>query len=242
MAENSLQDCLPPSISNLNQLEILELQGNKLTALPDEIQDLVQLRTLNISHNKVRSLPARLLSSATSLIDLIATNNAFSGTFFPAHITTSDLQALNLSSNALTCLAETAISLPSLKSLDVSINRLTEITSDISSWTSLDVLHAAENKLVVLPPGFTSLMTLRMADFSSNDIRVVDQRVSLMEGLENLNLAANPLRDRKFLTMDTESVKRELFGRLDPEEVSKLRGAEEAEVEEVGRRGPMMVF
>jgi Leucine-rich repeat (LRR) protein len=200
----------------LEKLEILELQGNKLTSLPPEVRALVHLRTLNISENQFSALPAELFTSIP-LIELIATKNAFKGSFFDVE-TVPHLQKLQLSNNSLTDLCHSGtVLLPTLKHLDVSLNRLSSLP-DMSSWTSLTTLLVGENNLSSLPEGFLSLQQLRNADFTGNNLNKLDERVALMEALENLTLAANPLRDRKFLTMNTEDIKRDLLSRIEPED------------------------
>jgi Leucine-rich repeat (LRR) protein len=215
LSENGLEGAFPASLESLDKLEILELQGNKLTSLPAEIRALVQLRTLNVSDNKLSALPAELFTS-TSVVELIASKNAFSGSFFDVDAAPY-LQKLLLSSNSLTDLCRSGtISLPALKHLDMSANRLSTLP-DMSSWTSLSTLLLGENNLSELPEGFLSLQQLRNADFTGNNLNKLDERIALMEVLENLTLAANPLRDRKFLTMGTEDIKRDLRARIEPE-------------------------
>src|SRR3954464_4751565 len=115
LAENTLEGALPSSIASLSQLEILELQGNKLTSLPTEIRELVHLRTLNISGNKLSALPSELFTSG-SMIELFAGNNAFSGSFFNVD-TVPHLQILHLANNSISSLCATGtLLLPSLKS------------------------------------------------------------------------------------------------------------------------------
>jgi Leucine-rich repeat (LRR) protein len=80
-------------------------------------------------------------------------------------------------------------------------------------------LIVGENKLTVLPEGFTTLTELRAADFTANDITQLDERIALMS-LRTLILAANPLRERKFLTMSFEDMKRNLASRLPAAEAS----------------------
>lgn len=108
--------------------------------------------------------------------------------------------------------------LPALKSLDLSANRLSSLP-DMTSWTNLGTVLLGENKIAAFPNGLLSLKQLRVADFTANDISRVDARIALMEGLENLTLAANPIRERKFLTMSTDDMKRDLASRLQPEEM-----------------------
>lgn len=214
LAENALQGALPETLGFLTNLEVLELQGNKITSLPNEIQELTQLRSLNISNNNLKGLPTSLFRS-NSLIELIANKNAFSGSFFSTDDPLPHLQHLQLANNSISALSDTELVLPALKSLNVAMNRLTALP-DISSWTHLTTLMIGENKLTALPEGFVSLQQLRTADFTANDLTKIDERVALMESLGNLTLAANPLRERKFLTMNTQDLKRDLQSRLQP--------------------------
>lgn len=56
-------------------------------------------------------------------------------------------------------------------------------------------------------------------DFASNDLKSVDEQIANMECLELLNLTGNPLRERRFLTMSTDVLKRELARRIGLAEV-----------------------
>ncbi|KAF2262465.1 L domain-like protein [Lojkania enalia] len=214
VAENNLSGDMPETLGSLNQLEVLELQGNKITSLPAEIRKLTRLRTLNISNNQFNALPPELFTSVP-IVEFLAAKNTFSQPFFDID-TVPHLQSLDLSNNEMgsLCVSGTVL-LPALKTIDVSSNRLTALP-DISSWTSLTTLLAGENKLTSFPEGFLSLQQLRNADFTANDISKLDERIALMEGLENLTIAANPLRERKFFSMDTQDIKRDLLSRLDP--------------------------
>jgi len=211
---NALHGHLPASMGLLKQLEVLELQENKLISLPAEIRELAQLRTLNVSDNQLTALPEELFTSVP-IVELIASKNGFSGPFFIVD-TVPHLRNLQLSNNSITSFCESGtILLPALKYLDLSVNRLSALP-DVSSWTGLTTLLIGDNKLSSLPDGFISLKQLRIADFTGNDLTKLDEKIALMEGLENLTVAANPLRDRKFLTMNTEDIKRDLQSRIEP--------------------------
>ncbi|KAH6616403.1 hypothetical protein C7974DRAFT_318782 [Boeremia exigua] len=217
LAENSFDGQLPSDIASLTQLEVLDLANNKLIGLPAEIRELTQLRTLNVANNRIQTVPMELFTSP-SLIEFNATNNRLEGSFFTVS-SAPHLQELRLSGNALTSLSESgSLSMPALKHLDISVNRLSSLP-DVSSWSHLGTLLLGENKVAAFPDGFFTLKQLRIADFTANDISKVDEHIALMDGLENLTLAANPIRERKFLTMSTDEMKRDLHARLQPEAI-----------------------
>jgi Leucine-rich repeat (LRR) protein len=83
-----------------------------------------------------------------------------------------------------------------------------------STFTNLVTFLAEDCKLEELPHGFTTLMKLRVVDLQGNEIRSLDPKMGRMEGLESLKLGANPMRERRFLTMGVQDLKRELRGRL----------------------------
>jgi Leucine-rich repeat (LRR) protein len=231
LADNGLTGDLPESLTLLTALEVLEIQSNKLTSLPAEIKLLAHLRILNLSENQFTTLPSDLFS-LVPLVELIATKNAFSGSFFNVD-KAPHLQKLVLSNNTISSFCESgSVSLPALKHLDLGVNRLSSLP-DISSWTSLTTLLIGNNKLSTLPEGFVSLQqTLQHADFTSNDIKTIDEKIALMDALKVLVLAANPLRVRKYLTMNTTDLKQDLHSRLEPEEVEVVPQTETgAEIE-----------
>ena len=218
LAENNLAGDLSSSIASLTQLEVLDVASNRLISLPAEIHSLTQLRSLNVADNQLGTVPMGLFTS-TSLIELNATKNRLGGSFFGIQFAPY-LQELRLSGNALTSFSESdALELPALKYLDLSANRLSSLP-DMTSWANLGTMLLGENKFMAFPEGLFSLKQLRIADFTANDISKVDERIALMEGLENLRLASNPIRERKFLTMSTDDMKRDLASRLQPAEIA----------------------
>ncbi|EOA82415.1 uncharacterized protein SETTUDRAFT_173222 [Exserohilum turcica Et28A] len=214
LAENSLEGDLSPTLCDLTALEVLDLQSNKLTSLPAGLERLTQLRTLNVTDNQLRAIPSQVFSSA--LVELQASKNRLEGALFTQG-SVPYLQELHVAQNSLTLFCEgDSIDLPALKILNVSTNRLTSLPA-VSTWSKLITLLVGENKLTALPEGFTTLEQLRTADFTGNDITQLDEKIALMENLDHLTVAANPLRDRKFLTMGTEDLKRDLASRLPAE-------------------------
>ncbi|KAI9933416.1 hypothetical protein MW887_007889 [Aspergillus wentii] len=217
LAKNQLQGTFSSTISRLSNLELLDLSGNSLTKLPENISDLTSLRVLNVGHNQLTSLPFEALSKVP-LKDLIASKNQLQGTLIPASVRRLEtLQNLDVVSNALEKLSENeSIDLPNLQSLSMSVNRI-KVLPNVSCWQSLLSLLVEDNSLVDLPDGLVELKNIKTVDVTGNNISILDEKIGLMESLATLRVANNPLRDRKFLNMATDDIKRDLRNRCEPE-------------------------
>ncbi|EFQ34391.1 leucine Rich Repeat family protein [Colletotrichum graminicola] len=219
LANNLLYGPLDPTFANLENLEIFDLHGNKVSALPPVIENLSRLRILNLGENSFEALPFTSLAKLP-LTELLMKKNKLTGTLIQDGVETlPNLQMLDISCNQLTRLVPSGstISLPSVHQLVLSMNRLQELP-DVTSWTSLMTLAADGNAIPEFPIGFTGLTKLRHADFSANDIRVVPPEISRMDNLTLIRLAGNPLRDKKFVSATTEELKDVLAARLEPPE------------------------
>ncbi|RMY46733.1 hypothetical protein D0863_15786 [Hortaea werneckii] len=226
IGHNNLSGHLSASLcTSLPHLETLDLQNNKLLALPETLRELTSLRILNVSNNQLTALPMEALQNVP-LTELDASNNALIASLFPlggvsGHPT---LQTLCVANNSLAALTfSPSLHLPALKTLDVRNNHLTALPADLSSCMGeLLELFVGENKIPELPEGFTALKKLKRLDLGGNDLRVLEPSIARMEGLESLVLHGNPLRERKFLTMNVQEIKRVLKGKLEPAEAEEL--------------------
>lgn len=211
LAENDLQGSLPVSVANLTALEVIDLQNNKLTSLPTELRLLTSLRMLEVSNNRLSRIPSELFE--TGLVEFRATKNKLEGSLFATDLI-PHLQELHVSNNGLTGLTDgDIISMPALRTLNISTNRLASLPS-METCIQLHTLLVAENKLTTLSESLLEL-PLRTLDLTANDLVHLDERLALMP-LERLNIAANPLRERKFLTMSLDDIKRTLSARMAP--------------------------
>jgi Leucine-rich repeat (LRR) protein len=216
LAKNQLQGYFPPDIKNLSSLEVLDLHENSLTELPDELAYLTSLRTLKVGNNQLTSLPFEALSKLP-LRDLSAPKNRLEGTLVPTSVKgLSTLQTLDVAGNALTKLSHDKLELPSLHTLTISVNRI-QCLPNVSSWQALLTLSAEDNSIADLPQGLVDLKGIRNIDLAGNNISKLDERVGLMDSLITFRIANNPLRERKFLNMTTEDLKRDLRNRCEPD-------------------------
>lgn len=217
LGNNALSGPLDPSFSSLQNLEILDIHGNAITALPPAMDQLTRLRILNICENAFESLPFATLSRLP-LTELLARKNRLTGTLIDDSVTElPSLQTLDVSCNQLQHMVSSGrtVALPALHQLAVSMNRLLELPY-VGDWASLLTLTADENSISAIPDGLTKLEKLRHVDFTSNDIRVVPAEIARMENLAMLRLSGNPLRDKKFSNMNTDELKAALAARLEP--------------------------
>ncbi|KAI0417764.1 hypothetical protein F5X98DRAFT_339487 [Xylaria grammica] len=213
----------------LENLEILDLHGNNISALPRGIDRMKRLRILNLDENALESLPFQSLS-ALPLSELHVRKNKLTGTLIEAGVESfSQLQILDCSSNQLSYIVSPDVkqppSFPCLHQLTISMNRL-KLLPDMSSWDSILTINADDNSISAFPEGFTSRHTLRHAGFSSNDIRIIPPEIARMDGLTMLRITGNPLRDKKFTSLTTEGLKDALLTRLGPLPSEEVGGVE----------------
>ncbi|KAI7975579.1 hypothetical protein EIK77_005945 [Talaromyces pinophilus] len=216
LANNNLDGTLLPGLCQLSNLEVLDLHGNRVSLLPDAISELRSLKTLNLAENELTSLPSLALSKLP-LVELNASRNKLQGILFES--TTEgfqSVQTLNVAFNSLDKLSEDDnFNLPSLQFLLVDANRLKSFPSLVTCQSLLRIT-AEGNSITALPDGFFGLENLKHVDLTANDLSKLDERIGLMETLVTFNVGNNPLRERKFLTMDTEDLKNDLRNRCNP--------------------------
>ncbi|KAL4932282.1 uncharacterized protein BDV17DRAFT_192401 [Aspergillus undulatus] len=217
LSKNYLEGSFLQDIGRLGKLEVLDLHENSLTALPETLADLCSLRVLNVGHNQLTSLPFETLCRLP-LKEILAPKNKLQGALIPGSVHKLDaLQNLDVVGNALQGLSENGnLELPNLHTLAISMNRIKSLP-DVSSWQSLLTLSAEDNSISELPLGFTDLKNIKNVDLTGNDIKKLDERIGSMDNLFTFRIANNPLRERKFLTMTVEDMKRDLRSRCEPE-------------------------
>jgi Leucine-rich repeat (LRR) protein/GTPase SAR1 family protein len=169
IGDNQLEE-IPPMISHLASLKILNLAGNKLTQLPECINTLTQLSKLLIERNQIDEFPSTI-GNATTLTEICVAQNCISE------------------------LPETFPQLTGLRKLDLSSNLLYSFGSGFLVWalTNLTELNLIKSRLPDLPPEIANLCNLVQLNLESNSIESLPPEIGKLTALKRLNLANNKL-------------------------------------------------
>lgn len=162
---------LPEELANLQYLERLELNNNRLWGpIPEGLGKLENLRYIDLSANDLTG----------SIPDLHAL---------------SELEALDLSYNRLSGAISPSISqLRKLTKLDLTDNQLSERVPSLGALNNLTTLNLGYNHLAGPIPQIPTLRALERLDLSNNEFSgTIDSRIGKLNQLKVLNLANNKL-------------------------------------------------
>lgn len=209
VAKNGITGNLPIDLSKMRELQVLDLSNNQLDKLPAGISELPNLQKLLVGGNRISSVSLSSIPSQ-NMIEIDISRNMLEGAFAANELQRFEkLQSFDVSANSLKTLCSEKLELPSLQTLNVRNNRLVELP-DVSSCVQMMTLVASENSLTVLPEGFASLGSLRNVDVSGNNIKHIGTELTAMPNLVAFNVAGNPLREKKYLTMNADEIKLDL--------------------------------
>jgi internalin A len=184
---------LPESLSQLTNLQSLNLNGNKVSTLPEGLGQLIDLQSLDLSGNNLTALPD-LLVKLTNLQFLNLSSTKL--TALPDWLgQLTNLQSLDLSSNDLTNLPDWLGQLTNLQSLDLRLNKLISLPESLSQLTKLQSLSLGTNGLTTLPERFDQLINLQFLNLRSNKFTVLPEVVANLPQLQQLYLNGNPFSE-----------------------------------------------
>ncbi|XP_024043686.1 probable LRR receptor-like serine/threonine-protein kinase At3g47570 [Citrus clementina] len=222
MSNCSIRGNIPQVISNLSNLLVLELGGNKLTgpipvtfgqlhtlqglglstnklagSIPDEICHLGRLNTLILAVNRFSGSIPSCLGNLTSLRDLYLAYNKLTSVIPSTFWTLKDILIFDFSSNSLDGPLSLDIrNLEAVVEIDLSRNNLSgDIPTTIGSLIHLQRMTLAFNRLEgPIPESFGDLISLEILDLSSNKISgFIPTSMEKLLPLKELNLSFNKL-------------------------------------------------
>ncbi|KAM6567802.1 hypothetical protein CsatA_026930 [Cannabis sativa] len=173
LQENRLFGTIPPNISNLKMLNILNLTSNLLNeTISVEIGMFQNLEQLFLSHNKFSTPIPNIFDRFPALGLLDLSHNEFNGEIPSTIANLTRLNFLFLNHNRLSGKIPHSLGRCSeLHKIDLSYNRLSgTIPSDISSWNEIRIfINFSHNQLEgSLPLELSKLKDVQEIDLSSN--------------------------------------------------------------------------
>ena len=198
LSENGLTGALPATLSNLANLQLLDLEGNSLSGpLPKTLGRLANLRALYLGLNQVSGALPRELGSLARLQILDLSFNRVSGSL-PAELgNLAGLQILNLQGNQITGSIPAQLgNLRLLTYLDLSSNQLSgAIPPDLGRLASVQTLALDDNRLSgPIPLALGNLATLVELSLSGNQLSgVIPRKLGSLPALMFLDLESNQL-------------------------------------------------
>ncbi|CAO2201289.1 unnamed protein product [Urochloa humidicola] len=138
------------TVGKLAHLQVLDLSGNRLTALPNDLWELgASLRALNLSGNAIAGALPNNVGNFARLQALDVSHNAFVGALPQALGSIASLQVLNASHNRFQGQVPSAVVIGcgNLVAMDLSGNALDGDLPDLSPLRSLAYLNLSGNRL-----------------------------------------------------------------------------------------------
>jgi len=204
---------LPEEVRSLTWLEQLHLNRMGLTLLPDWLSDLHELDHLELDHNRIRGSLA--VVAELRWLELLSLNGLGLHELPSWLSTLGRLEILSASDNLITELPDWLSDLPELAMLYVSGNKLASLptslarvaglrylafnensVSRIPDWigrlTGLWKIYAEGNRLTELPDEMSKLVNLNQLDLRNNELSVLPDWLLNLPKVE-LDVRGNPL-------------------------------------------------
>jgi len=159
-------DSIPEQLFELaDTLEVLDLSGNRLSALPDDFSCLHKLRILFLSDNCFEDFPT-VLAECPALTMIGFKANRI--THLPEHALPIQIRWLILTDNRITSLPDCMGSYTQLQKLMLAGNQLTELPASMAACQNLELLRISANRLTSLPEWLCTLPRLSWLAFAGN--------------------------------------------------------------------------
>jgi len=226
LAHNDIEGPISSSFTALENIQILDLEGNRITSIPHEISKIRHLRILLLGDNSLNDLPWQALETLDDLYQLDISTNKLSESLLPPsldQVNISSLSNFDVQCNFLTALPSN-LRFPSLTQFNASQNSISTTGTFFTTTSRLVHISLAQNQLSLLPEGVVNLAHLRTLDVSNNLIEHVDPRLGLLDNLTSFLWMGNLIRHRAWGGMDTEGIKSALRAKVDK---AILNGLEE---------------
>ncbi|KAM3394356.1 hypothetical protein P3S68_003358 [Capsicum galapagoense] len=206
---NQLMGSIPFTIFNISRIEVISFTGNSLSGylpngeIPKEISNLVELEELNLQNNSFRSLPPNMCSVIPNIEEIyLSSLTNLVGTIPHSISNYSKLTRLELSSNKLTVLIPNSLGyLTHLQDLNLGGNNLTSDSSlsfliSLTNCRDLTYLSLYLNPLNGMLPVSVGNFSTSLRIFYANSCKIkgrIPNEVGNSSRLLSLDLSGNNL-------------------------------------------------
>ena len=187
LGENQLTGSIPSQLGSLTELTEIALDNNQLTgSIPSQLGNLAKLEALGLSSNQLSGSIPSTLRNLSSLEVLTMNNNIFNSSI-PAELAQlSSLKSLELSNARVTGAIPDLSVMTSLEYVDLSTNQLTGTISSLANLSGLKRLHLNDNQLSGPLPSIAGLSLLE--DFTAQNNQFTGQLPATLNQLSNLTV------------------------------------------------------
>ncbi|SHE98545.1 Leucine rich repeat-containing protein [Arenibacter palladensis] len=170
---------LPASLGYLQNLEVLNVEGNSLVSIPKEIGDITNLKSLDVSSNSLTAIPTEI-GNLINLTTMYFTDNRL--TAIPKEIgNLKNLEQLYLSKNSLTSIPSEIGNLSKMLELILSENELSAIPDEIGNLINMSTLWLNDNSLTTLPASIANNTNLGWLQIQNNQITIIPKSICAMD-------------------------------------------------------------
>jgi Leucine-rich repeat (LRR) protein len=181
---------LPPTFTNLKELQTLNLIENELDSLPHDIGKLKKLKILLLTDNHLSVLPAGFRDLTSLEVLSLRKNNLPQWSTSLENL--SDLRQFNYSDNNLRTFPQGLLKLKKLEVLDLSFNQnINAVPQGINQLKALRKLSLVATKIAELPNSFQELANLLELELRGTEIENFPAQILQLKNLQILDLSFN---------------------------------------------------
>lgn len=171
---NNLSGVIPQALGNLNELNVIYLDGNQLAGeIPESIGRLQSLRILDLSNNQLSGILPESIGNLINLRYLNISQNNLTGALPQSLTLLSNIQTLNLSTNALSGKLPIFLSnWTSLRTINLAFNTINDsLPEALGQLISLENINLQHNRLYgKLPSQLGDLFKLQSLLLNNNQL------------------------------------------------------------------------
>ncbi|KAK9246789.1 hypothetical protein V1506DRAFT_534352 [Lipomyces tetrasporus] len=193
-----------------SHLVSVDLRHNGLRKLPPSMSRLHSLKVLNLGANKLTNESLSVLFTISSLVDLDLQSNRLDGELPSSLCNLSSLEALNVSVNEFSSIAPTAFrGLCNLKRLNIKSNKLRTFPFCSIENVPIIEINLSYNRIsgsLISIDRLSRFSELRVLKVNHNQIKVVSDFAIILPSLEILDLNSNMVSSLGMLLICTPSL------------------------------------